>query len=106
MQTSRFRVISACVVEASLTLTHLLMFDTAFFRHNFPAMQAVLSHLVRALKKVPSSQALDMDNILTRESLDVIGLSPSFQQLSHAFSCLSPTSCIDIVVDRSRIVLL
>lgn len=42
-------------------------------RHNFPAVQTILGNLVRALKKIPSDQVLDMDNVLSRESLDVIG---------------------------------
>jgi hypothetical protein len=43
-------------------------------RHGFPQMQDVLGKLVAALKRYSPEEVLDMDNIMSRESLDVIGV--------------------------------
>jgi hypothetical protein len=43
-------------------------------RQGFPQMQDVLGRLVGVLKRYPAEEVMDMDNIMSRESLDVIGM--------------------------------
>jgi hypothetical protein len=43
-------------------------------RHNFAALQGALVNLVAALKSYSAEEVLDMDNIMCRETVDIIGV--------------------------------